>query len=139
MHVENPVIMEMAHLGGGASDRKIGRDLPADAAFPTGMKKQIRNPGPRPPGHRMGRPALTPPATALGGRWRQRPHKSVVAGVTGHIRRPGPIVPGITAAPRGTWPPVPPARPRSWDWCRRDDQNPMIIRPNLECRIPAAS
>src|SRR5215831_20257755 len=84
MHEQDPVITDMTHLGGGATDR---------------------NPGPRPPGHRMDRPALTPPATAVCGRWRQRPHKCVVVGVIGHIRRRAPIVPGITAAPRGTWPP----------------------------------
>src|SRR5262249_23269827 len=51
------------------------------------------------------RPALTRPATAVCGCWRQRPHKSVAAGVIGHIRRRAPVVPAITAAPRGTWPP----------------------------------
>ena len=74
MHAQDHVIMEVAHLGGGATDRKIGRDLPADAAFPTGMKKQIRNQGPRPPGHRMDRPALTRPL---------QPY--VAVGANGHI------------------------------------------------------
>ena len=47
-----------------------------------------------------GQPWLYPvPKQLVCGRWRLRPHKSMVVGVTGHKRRWAAVVPIITAAP----------------------------------------